>query len=75
MYTTRTSSASISMRFTSARQISGAGGRDADARFWCHVAIFTALAQMPYYELIPWGLPIVMVAAASALRTMVTLAL
>ena len=54
--------------FKTARQISGAGGRDADARFWCHVAIFTALAQMPYYELIPWGLPIVMVAAAVALR-------
>jgi hypothetical protein len=37
-------------------------------RFWCHIAIFTAIVQMPYYELIPWGLPIVMVAAALAWR-------
>jgi O-antigen ligase len=41
---------------------------DAHARFWCEVAIFTALIQMPYYDLLPWGLPIAMVAAAVAWR-------
>jgi len=41
---------------------------DAHARFWCEVAIFTALIQMPYYDLLPWGLPIAMVAAAIAWR-------
>jgi len=50
------------------RRISGAGGRDADAHFWCHVVIFTAIVQLGYYELLPWGLPIVMMAAATALR-------
>jgi hypothetical protein len=32
------------------------------------VVIFTAIIQLPYYELLPWGLPIVMIAAATALR-------
>jgi hypothetical protein len=50
------------------RRISSAGGRDPEAHFWCHVVIFTAIIQLPYYELLPWGLPIVMIAAATALR-------
>ena len=54
--------------FKTARRIGGSGGRDAEAFFWCHVVIFTAIVQLPYYELLPWGLPIVMVAAATALR-------
>ena len=41
---------------------------DGNARFWCHVAILVAIVEMPYYELIPWGLPIVMAAAAVAFR-------
>jgi polysaccharide biosynthesis protein PslJ len=41
---------------------------DAHARFWCEVAIFTAIIQMPYYDLLPWGLPIAMIAAAIAWR-------
>jgi hypothetical protein len=37
-------------------------------RFWCEVTIFIALVQMPYYDLLPWGLAIAMVAAALAWR-------
>jgi hypothetical protein len=37
-------------------------------RFWCHVVIFTALVQLPFYQLIPWGLPVVMVAAGLTWR-------
>jgi O-antigen ligase len=46
----------------------GATKREESARFWTHVVIFTAIVQMPYYELLPWGLPIVMIAAAAAWR-------
>jgi O-antigen ligase len=41
---------------------------DVTVRFWCEVAIFVALIQMPYYDLLPWGLAIAMVAAALAWR-------
>ena len=41
---------------------------DTVVRFWCEVAIFVALVQMPYYDLLPWGLSIAMVAAALAWR-------
>jgi hypothetical protein len=41
---------------------------DAVLRFWCEVTIFIALVQMPYYDLLPWGLAIAMVAAALAWR-------
>jgi O-antigen ligase len=41
---------------------------NAHARFWCEVAIFTAIIQLPYYDLLPWGLPIAMIAAALAWR-------
>jgi polysaccharide biosynthesis protein PslJ len=54
--------------FKTGRRITGEGGRDAEAHFWCHVVIFTAVIQLPYYELLPWGLPIVMIAAATAMR-------
>jgi O-antigen ligase len=50
------------------RRIPSIHGRDPDARFWAHVAIVAALVQLPYYQLMPWGLPIMMVAAALALR-------
>jgi hypothetical protein len=43
-------------------------GLDDNARFWAHVALLAAIVQLGYYELLPWGLPIVMVAAAVALR-------
>jgi hypothetical protein len=54
--------------FKTYRRIPATGGRDPDAYFWCHVAILTAIVQFPYYELLPWGLPIAMVAAAVAFR-------
>ena len=41
---------------------------DRTIRFWCEVTIVVALAQMPYYDLLPWGLAIAMVAAALAWR-------
>jgi len=41
---------------------------DATVRFWCEVSIFVALVQMPYYDLLPWGLSIAMIAAAVAWR-------
>jgi len=41
---------------------------DPNVRFWCEVAIFVATVQMPYYDLLPWGLAIAMVAAALAWR-------
>ena len=41
---------------------------DPTIRFWCEVALVVALAQMPYYDLLPWGLSIAMVAAALAWR-------
>ena len=56
--------------FRTFRRIPDGGGRDPEAHFWCHVVILTAIAQFPYYELLPWGLPIVMVCAAIALREM-----
>jgi hypothetical protein len=56
--------------FHTFRRIPAEPGRDPEAHFWCHVVILTAIAQFPYYELLPWGLPIVMVCAAIALREM-----
>ena len=41
---------------------------DPVVRFWCEVTIVVALVQMPYYDLLPWGLSIAMVAAALAWR-------
>ena len=41
---------------------------DRRVRLWCEVAIFTAIVQMPYYDLLPWGLSIAMVAAGLAWR-------
>jgi hypothetical protein len=41
---------------------------DGNARFWCHVAILVAIVEIPYYELIAWGMPFVLTAAAVALR-------
>ena len=41
---------------------------DPTIRFWCEVTLVVALAQMPYYDLLPWGLSIAMVAAALAWR-------
>ncbi len=50
------------------RRITGEGGRNAEAYFWCHVSILAAVVQIPYYELLPWGLPIVMIAIAVCFR-------
>ena len=41
---------------------------DANVRFWAEVALFTAIIQMPYYDLLPWGLAIAMVAAGVGWR-------
>lgn len=54
--------------YHSGRRIRAGPGLDAGARFWSHVVIFTALIQLPYYDLIPWGVPIAMLAAAVAWR-------
>ena len=43
---------------------------DGHARLWCEVAILIAVLQSPYYDLLPWGLPIVMAAAGLAWREM-----
>jgi hypothetical protein len=50
------------------RRLPPSPDRDDHARFWANVAIFAAIVQLPYYELLPWGLFIVMVAAAVAWR-------
>lgn len=42
--------------------------RDDDVRFWAHLCVLSAVVQMPYYSLVPWGLPVVMVAMAVAWR-------
>jgi hypothetical protein len=39
-------------------------------RFWSHLVIVIALVQLPFYALLPWGLVIVMVAAALFWRDM-----
>jgi len=54
--------------FKSGRRISPRGRGDPDTRFWAHVCIAAGLVQMAYYELLPWGLPIMMIAAALAWR-------
>ena len=59
--------------FKTRRKLPSTQGRDAEAHFWCHVVILAAISQFPYYELLPWGLPIAMVAAATALRERVPL--
>lgn len=52
----------------SARRLPPGHPGDVTIRFWCEVALVVALAQMPYYDLLPWGLAIAMVAAALAWR-------
>jgi O-antigen ligase len=54
--------------FKTFRPVDPNSGRDTEASFWFHVVIFTALVQLAYYELLPWGLPIVMVSIAAAFR-------
>jgi hypothetical protein len=56
--------------FHTFRRIPYGGDRDPEAHFWCHVVILTAIVQFPYYELLPWGLPIAMICGAIALREM-----
>jgi len=51
-----------------AKRLPDRAGRDTNARFWAHVAILAGIIQMAYYELIPWGLFIMMLAAALAFR-------
>jgi O-antigen ligase len=41
---------------------------DRSVRLWAEVAIFVAIVQMPYYDLLPWGLAIAMIAAGLAFR-------
>ncbi|TMK82191.1 MAG: O-antigen ligase family protein [Actinobacteria bacterium] len=54
--------------FKTGRRLPTAAGRDTNARFWGHVAILAGIIQMAYYELIPWGLFIMMAATAMAWR-------
>jgi hypothetical protein len=54
--------------FATLRSPSGATKSEGAAIFWCNVAIFVAIVQLPYYEILPWGLPTVMIAAAAAWR-------
>jgi hypothetical protein len=53
------------------RVVPATGGRDPNARFWAHICLAAGGLQMGYYELLPWGLMIMMVAGALALREMV----
>lgn len=50
------------------RRLPPAHPGDRQARLWCEVVLFTALIQLPYYDLLPWGLSMAMVAAAVAWR-------
>jgi hypothetical protein len=54
--------------FKTGRRLPGSAGRDTNAHFWAHVAIVAGVIQMGYYELIPWGLFIMMTAVAVAWR-------
>ena len=42
--------------------------REIDIRFWCNVALLAGIVQLPFYELLPWGLPMLMCAGAVAWR-------
>ncbi|MEO8477655.1 MAG: O-antigen ligase family protein [Actinomycetota bacterium] len=50
------------------RPLAPTASGDRWVRLWCEVAIFVAVVQLPFYDLLPWGLPIAMVAAALAWR-------
>ena len=54
--------------FKTGRRLPRSAGRDTNAHFWAHVAIVAGVIQMGYYELIPWGLFIMMTAVAIAWR-------
>jgi hypothetical protein len=54
--------------FRTYKRITPEGGRNSEAYFWCHVAILAGVVQIPYYELLPWGLMIVMIAIAVCFR-------
>jgi hypothetical protein len=58
----------VGVFFKTRRRIPAVEGRDPMVRFWAHVVVLAALVQMPYYQLMPWGLPVMMVAAAIAMR-------
>jgi polysaccharide biosynthesis protein PslJ len=47
----------------SGRALWSEGARGTTVRFWTHLVVVIALAQLPFYALLPWGLLIVMVAA------------
>ena len=52
------------MAWHSGRDLWSGGRRRITVRFWTHLVIVIALVQLPFYALLPWGLVIVMVAAA-----------
>jgi len=54
--------------WSAAKRLPAGHPGDPNVRFWAEVAIFTAIVQMPYYDLLPWGLSIAMIAAALAWR-------
>jgi hypothetical protein len=47
---------------------SSRGGRDPTARFWAHISIVAAGAQLFVYEYYPWGILIIFCSGAIALR-------
>ena len=47
---------------------SSRGGRDPTARFWAHISIVAAGSQLPIYEFYPYGIMVIFVAGAIALR-------
>ena len=54
--------------FKTYRRLPAVADVNGEAYFWSHVCIVAAIVQLPYYELLPWGLPIVMIAMALAFR-------
>lgn len=44
------------------------GRRDSWTEFWCHCVVVVGLVQIGFDELFPWQFPIIMIAAAVALR-------
>jgi O-antigen ligase len=58
----------LALVFKTAKLVPATGGRDPTTRLWAHVVLVTAAIQLPFYDFAPWGIPVVTVAAALALR-------
>lgn len=62
----------VSAAWATRRSVPGMTQQEERIRFWCHVSIVTLLLQLPYYEILPWGLPVMMISLAVAYREVVT---